>query len=120
VVAAGLLLAAGGVAGGGTIKRPPAAPGTSSVDRDPLPDFGLGIDGEFNAEGILFTRTPPAGSAALAGLEPGDVLLAVNGTRIRTPEDWVRVMTDNSGRFNLRFRNVRTGAVEERNVDLRQ
>jgi S1-C subfamily serine protease len=114
-----LLLAGAAAVPAGTIQRPPAAPGASPVDQDPLPDFGLGIEGTFESRGILLTRARPGGPAAQVGLEPGDVLLAVNACSVRTPEEWVRVMTDNNGRFHLSIRDVRTGNTVYRDVDLR-
>jgi S1-C subfamily serine protease len=120
VVAAALFAAGAAAARAGSIKRPPAAPGAAPVDRDPLPDFGLGIDGEFNGRGIRITRAPSGGHAAQVGIERGDVLLAINGSPVRTPEDWVRMMTDNNGRFNIRLRDVRTGGITYRDVDLRK
>jgi S1-C subfamily serine protease len=118
LLAFGWSLAGGGAVPAGTIQRP-AAPGASPVDQGPLPDFGLDIDGTFDGRGILLTRIPKGGHAGRVGLEPGDVLLAVNECSVRTPADWEGVMTDNNGRFHLRVRDVRTGNIVYRDVDLR-
>lgn len=52
------------------------------------PAAGLGIDVErAPGDAVRVARTVPSGSGAEGGLEPGDLLLALNGTRVRF-EDW--------------------------------
>ncbi|WP_239154691.1 S1C family serine protease [Amycolatopsis sp. FDAARGOS 1241] len=42
-----------------------------------------------STDGVIITATVPAGPAATAGLQPGDILLAVDGRPTRRPEDFV-------------------------------
>src|SRR5450759_4379109 len=43
------------------------------------------------AEGVVATEIAPASAAAAAGIERGDVLLAVNGSPVDTPGDVVEI-----------------------------
>jgi predicted metalloprotease with PDZ domain len=87
---------------------------------NPLPDFGLGIDGRFVREGIAIVKAERNRAAFQVGLEPGDVIVSVNGQALREPRDWIAAMTDQGGRFHLRIRDIRTGNMVDRDVDLRQ
>jgi S1-C subfamily serine protease len=86
---------------------------------DPLPDFGMRMNGQFVANGIEVASVERNGPAANAGLEPGDVLLSVNGQPLREPEDWVRGMSNQNGFLHFRLRDIRTGQVMSRDVELR-
>lgn len=104
----------------GQIRRGAGMTDDTPTGRDPLPDFGLGVDGEFTRAGIRFLRVQAQGPAARSGLEAEDVLLAVNGKTLRRPSDWIDVMSNNNGLFRLAVRDCRTGETVYRDVDLRQ
>jgi serine protease Do len=48
-------------------------------------------------QGVLVLRVPARSPAAQAGLRPGDVLLQVNGRRVRTPEEAQRALEEAAG-----------------------
>ena len=61
------------------------------------------------------------GPAAQAGVEPGDVILAINGTRLTYNGAHVQALSNtgmNSGWVSLRIRDVRTGWAVDRMVNL--
>lgn len=53
---------------------------------------GLGIPGE--VEGVLIQRVFPRSPAEKAGVQPGDVVIEMDGQKIRTTEDVVRIMME--------------------------
>jgi S1-C subfamily serine protease len=121
-VGAGLLagLLAAGAAAAGTVKlRPGQAPPPGACYTDPLPDFGMGMDGRFVEGGIEITKVYRNGATERAGLEPGDVLVSVNGQTLREPADWIQGMTNQNGRLSFRLRDVRTGQIVSREVHMR-
>lgn len=63
--------------------------------------------------GLLVTETVVGGAAAAAGLRPGDVLLAIDGTSLRRPEDLrlLEAHADTSGALVTRRRGGATAAV---------
>ncbi|MCC6982761.1 MAG: Do family serine endopeptidase [Bauldia sp.] len=62
--------------------RRPSAPIPSTID-----EFGLGLAPAPNGEGVRIASVADGGEAALSGLEPGDVILAVGGTAVSTPDE---------------------------------
>ncbi|HMB26454.1 MAG TPA: PDZ domain-containing protein, partial [Blastocatellia bacterium] len=78
-----------------TTSRPTGAPGAGSSDEERLgwtvtpmtPELaarlGLGRD----ARGLVITDVDPAGAAAEAGLQPGDVIEQINRQEVRSAED---------------------------------
>lgn len=114
-----LLLVLPSTSPAGVVKRDASAVTPTPTGHDQLPDFGLGIDGELTKNGIRFLRVARDGPAARAGLEAGDVMLSVNGVRIRTADDWVDVMSNADGNLHVSVRDVRTGNPVTREVDLR-
>ena len=73
---------------------PPAAadlaPPATSVDERQDAKIARGLTS--NAEGgLLVASAPPASPAAALRLQPGDVILTVNGTSVSTPADFVRL-----------------------------
>jgi S1-C subfamily serine protease len=78
-----------------TTSRPTGEPGGGSSDEERLgfvatpmtPDLAarLGLSGD--ARGLVITDVDPAGAAAEAGLQPGDVIEQVNRQAVRSAED---------------------------------
>jgi S1-C subfamily serine protease len=102
----------------GRIRRGPGMTDPTPAGRDPLPDFGLGIDGELTRSGLRVTRVVPQGAAERGGVAVGEVIVAVNGVSLRRAADWIDVMSNNNGRFRLQVRDRRTGVLMYRDVDL--
>ncbi|MBW3594249.1 MAG: trypsin-like peptidase domain-containing protein [Actinobacteria bacterium] len=59
---------------------------------DPLAADELGLDRE--QTGALITQTVSGAPAAEAGLEAGDVIVAIEGETVETPDDLTRILTD--------------------------
>jgi hypothetical protein len=91
---------------------------SGSIDSEELFARNLGIyyervpnaDGTFGAR---LTRPPAPGSpASYTGLEPGDVLVALNGMSFREPSD----LMNHKGRTTMTLIDVRTGQWHTANV----
>jgi serine protease Do len=70
----------------------------------------LGLDG---AKGALVTDIEPGGSAARAGIAPGDVVLQVNGTAIAHAEELPRHVARNAPGSEIRVSVWRAGKALE-------
>jgi membrane-associated protease RseP (regulator of RpoE activity) len=82
-----------------------------------LPKFGFSSSTIYGyGERIVSVR--PFGRAAQLGLEPGDVLLSLNGYRLTYSGSWndalSRALYDSNGYVRLTVRDVRTGSVRVR------
>jgi hypothetical protein len=82
-----------------------------------LPKFGFSSSTIYGyGEQIVSVR--PFGRAASLGLEPGDVLLSLNGYRLTYPGSWndalSRALYDGNGYVRLTVRDVRTGSIRVR------
>jgi hypothetical protein len=82
-----------------------------------LPKFGFSSSTIYGyGEQIVSVR--PFGCAASLGLEPGDVLLSLNGYRLTYPGSWndalSRALYDGNGFVRLTVRDVRTGSIHVR------
>jgi S1-C subfamily serine protease len=108
-----------GTAGAGRIERDPDTVEAKPTGRDPLPDFGLGMDGVLTQKGVRITRVAAQGPMARCGLEVGDVIQRINGTPIRGADDWIATLSNSNGRFRIQVRDCRTGAAAVRDVDVR-
>ncbi len=74
----------------------------------PPPDYGmrrlrgnLGMTVRAGSDGLRITVVDPRGAAAKAGLENGDVLIALNGTEVRNAEEVNRVLARDQNRTTL-------------------
>ncbi|MEO8432999.1 MAG: trypsin-like peptidase domain-containing protein [Acidobacteriota bacterium] len=76
-------------------EAPPADYGIRRLRAD------LGLTVRSGSDGLRITVTDPRGAAARAGLETGDVLVSVNGTEVRDPEDVNKVMARDHNRSTL-------------------
>lgn len=75
----------------------PGPPGGQSRTK-PIEAFGLKVQANsselaqqlrlLTSEGVVIIEVEPGSSAALAGLQPGDVILSVNDRPVRTVDDW--------------------------------
>jgi predicted metalloprotease with PDZ domain len=82
-----------------------------------LPKFGFSSSTIFGyGERIVSVR--PGGRASRLGLEPGDVLLSLNGYRLTYSGSWndalSRALYDGNGFVRLTVRDVRTGTIRIR------
>jgi S1-C subfamily serine protease len=66
---------------------------------------------------VKVATVEPARPAAMAGLEPGDVIVAVNRTRVANVDDFAQALPAQGGQVTLVVRDVRTG--EEVPVEVR-
>jgi membrane-associated protease RseP (regulator of RpoE activity) len=83
-----------------------------------LPKFGFSSSTIYGyGERVVFVR--PGGRAWQLGLEPGDVILSMNGYRLTYPGSWndalSRTLAD-GGLVQLRVRDVRTGNAYLRSI----
>ncbi len=89
----------------------------TEVSRDPTPapttsrSLGLSADpvslGQRTA--LKVTQVEPAGAAAKAGVEVGDILVAANGAAITSPEQLAAALRKSGPTLTLTVRDVRTG-----------
>jgi two-component system NtrC family sensor kinase len=70
------------------------------------------------AEGVTATEIAPGSSAAVAGIQPGDVLLAVNGSPVLTPADVIEYQHRGHEGTRLAYTLVRLGTKQALDVSL--
>jgi hypothetical protein len=81
-----------------------------------LPKFGFSSS-TINGFGQRIESVRPGGRAARLGLEPGDVILSLNGFRLTYSGSWNQALSRalyDGGFVQLRVRDVRTGLVRVR------
>lgn len=87
--------------------------GIPKNESTPAPRISLGISAESVALGtrtaLKVVRVEPGSSAEKAGLEPGDVIVAANGTAITGPEQLVSAVRKSGTALELTVRDSRTG-----------
>jgi membrane-associated protease RseP (regulator of RpoE activity) len=94
---AGLLIASGWAA------APLHAQGPQPLLRPGLPQPAL------RPPGLLVTRVFPGSTAAQQGIEPGDIILAVNGAPVRSNADLARALAWSGREAALEVIDCRTG-----------
>jgi S1-C subfamily serine protease len=67
-----------------------APPPAMSVDERQDAKIARGLASSAEG-GLLVASAPPASVAAALRLQPGDVILTVNGSAVSTPADFVRI-----------------------------
>jgi hypothetical protein len=79
----------------------------------------LGFTSYFNGQGEAVTRVLSGTAASRVGLEPGDVIVAVNGERLLTYGAWDREISNAAiqGHVVLAIRDWRTGQTAFRHFD---
>lgn len=79
----------------------------------------LGFSSYFNGYGEHVTSVIPGSLAWNIGLEPGDTIVAVNGTRLTYEGAWYEVVAQAAyqGHLTLAIRDWRSGRVVYRHVD---
>lgn len=93
---------------------PGTAPGeiANRGPETPMPKASLGVSAEpvtLGARSALkITRVDPAGPAAAAGLEPGDVIVAANGAPMTGPEQLLSALRKSGPLLKLTVRDART------------
>jgi PAS domain S-box-containing protein len=70
------------------------------------------------AEGVVATEIAPGSAAAAAGIERGDVLLAVNGSPVDTPADVVEFQHSGQPGTRLKYTVVRLGTRQALDISL--
>jgi hypothetical protein len=113
-----------------TLNASPAAADTNRLllapDTDPhliphphLPKFGF-ASFNINGFGERVTHVRFGGMASRFGLEPGDIVLSMNGHRLTYTGSWddalFDAMVNHGGQVRLRIRDVRTGFVATRQL----
>ncbi|TPK93220.1 Do family serine endopeptidase [Mesorhizobium sp. B2-4-12] len=71
-------------------QQQPAAP----AKPDTLADLGLTVTKSENGKGLVVTDVDPNSDAADRGIQPGDVITAVNSTEVNGTEDVSKAMTE--------------------------
>ncbi|TPK76452.1 Do family serine endopeptidase [Mesorhizobium sp. B2-4-15] len=71
-------------------QQQPAAP----AKPDTLADLGLTVTKSENGKGLVVTDVDPNSDAADRGIQPGDVITAVNSTEVNGTEDVTKAMTE--------------------------
>lgn len=75
----------------------------------------LGFQGHFEwGVGMVVDYVPWGTPAARVGLEPGDVILSVNGRRLRSQSDYFSALRTSGGRVRLVIEDVRSGGLVAR------
>ena len=91
--------------------------GTSTARPDRRPAFGA-LGAENGGDGIRIEQAFAGTPAADLLLEPGDVVLTINGAPLRTLQDYARQNQGSPRIMRFTFRDVRTGIVKEAAVRL--
>ena len=108
--------------GGGTRPTPPPYNPTQDLGPGPDPNRPLvgprpnearmGLVGTMvYGDGLRIDSVTPGLTAANMGLERGDLILGVNGQRVRDIQQFRDLLTQSGGSVNLTVRNVRNGQV---------
>lgn len=71
----------------------------------------LGFNGNFIGYGIQVLGVQPYSTADRMGLEPGDVVIAVNGVRIQSYGHYLALINSTGGFVQLHVQDVRTGST---------
>ncbi len=66
-----------------------------------LASLGIALTGDGGKDNLVIATIVPGSSAAAAGVEPGDRILAVDGTALAAPADLAGVSEGDSHRFEL-------------------
>jgi S1-C subfamily serine protease len=74
--------------------------------------------GTASERGVVTLAVTPGGPAAKAGVLIGDVLLAIDGTAIESPEDLLDLLTTIGAGRSARLQLLRGGALTELNVNI--
>jgi S1-C subfamily serine protease len=98
----------------GTVRR--AVLGVAGQDVDPRVAAAYGLDEE---AGALLLRIEPGSSAAEAGLEPGDLVTAVDGGAITSMAELAVAIRERDPGDQLRLEVVRSGETLELTATLR-
>jgi S1-C subfamily serine protease len=81
----------------------------------------LGIQGRFEeGYGLVVERVRFGSAAGRLGLESGDVIRAIDGRWLRTEVDYRRQLKDAEFNAQLIIRDVRTGRLLQRPVEVRR
>ena len=95
-----------------------AASSAGAQDTRPL---RLGVQGRFEeGYGLVVERVRFRSPAGQLGLEPGDVIRAIDGRWLRTEVDYRRQLRDANFSAQLIIRDVRTGRLLSRPVEVRR
>ena len=81
----------------------------------------LGIQGRFDhGYGLVVERVRRGSPAGRIGLEPGDVIRAIDGRWLWTEADYRRQLRNSDGNLQVIVRDVRTGQLLSRSMTVRR
>lgn len=104
------------------VAKAPHAPTTEAEPAPPPKSVSLGMSAEAVTLGtrsaLKVIRVDPAGVAAKAGLEPGDIVVAANGAPTTSVEQLLSALRKSGPTLNLTVRDTRTGRDTEVAVEL--
>jgi hypothetical protein len=107
-------LAAGGRPAHVVMTRPPAPPRERREAGAPAPVFfGVGTDGQGEADGVRLTRIVPGSAAARAGLREGDVLVRFGDRGVHGFEDLIAALRARRRGDEVRVLYLRDGLEHE-------
>ena len=75
------------------------------------PGYTLGVSGFHSNGGFRIDSVVEGSVAQQVGLEPGDVILRINGQSVATQSGWVQAINNSGGQVQLAVRNVRDGGI---------
>ncbi|MGZ7041693.1 MAG: M61 family metallopeptidase [Thermoanaerobaculia bacterium] len=80
---------------------------------------GLGARFRTGDGGVVFESVVPGGGAMIAGILPGDELLAIDGVRVRSDKDVERLVRSPQRETKVELLTVRRGLIQRRAVEIR-
>jgi len=95
---------------------PVIAPGMTMGSRATLGVMLAPSEGASAAPGVAVEAVTPGGGAALAGVQPGDRLLTVNGRKVATSAEVIAAMSDVKPGDAVKIESVRDG--KPRNIEV--
>jgi serine protease Do len=105
--------------GGGTVRADQAFLGVSMVSVEDLLDATRRLYGVEVDRGVFVTETVPGSAAAEAGIEPGDVIVEVDGREVRSPADVANIIRSKRPGDSITIVIERDGVSQEVVVTLR-
>lgn len=82
------------------------------------PKYSLGILGKYTADGMLIQTVTPGSPSDRIGLQPGDVILKMDGQLIQNQDDLLTVLNSSGGTVLLIVRKTATNRIVRLSLDL--
>jgi hypothetical protein len=80
--------------------------------------FGVGFQSNDKQEGVVVSNVVRDSAAGRAGIEPGDVILKINGKQVRNPEEILAGIANNDLKFGVSVEAVRGNTSYTIDVEL--